>query len=97
MVVTVAGRVPPWRRPSHTSSPAELGFAGKNLPLGACDVGAFGVVYFVKAPQGFPATFPLRCSISCNSGALGCFVGGARQQRLGWLPELVVFASCGVF
>jgi hypothetical protein len=42
-------RFSPWRRPSRTSSPAELGLAGKNLPLWACDVGAFGVVCFLKA------------------------------------------------
>jgi hypothetical protein len=45
----VRGRCfPPWRRPSRTSSPAELGLAGENLPFWACDVSAFGVVSFLK-------------------------------------------------
>ena len=54
MVVTVAGRVPPWRRPSRTYSPADLGFADENLPLRAYDVGAFGVISFLKASRGAP-------------------------------------------
>jgi hypothetical protein len=42
-------RFPPWRRPSRTSSPGEVGFVGENLPLRAYDVGASGVVSFLKA------------------------------------------------
>jgi hypothetical protein len=34
--------------------PRHCGFACENLPVRACDDGAFGVVTFVKASRGFP-------------------------------------------
>jgi hypothetical protein len=52
----ICGRCfPPWRRPSCTSSPAELGLVGENLPLRAYDVSAFDAVSFLKASRAVPA------------------------------------------
>ena len=78
-------------------SPAELGFAGENLSLQPCNVGAFGVVSFLKASRGFGA--PHCCSVSCCVAMVVLEVVSLvvlGSNVLGWLPELVVFASCGV-
>jgi hypothetical protein len=51
-------------------SPRPFWIAGENLPLRACDVGAFGVVSFLEASRGFPT--PLCCPVPA-AGSWSCF------------------------